>query len=133
MRKPGKITKSEIGLLAATAVFLALALAIHFSGNTERSQGSYSVRTWQAAEEPSQSPALIDINTADEETLQQLPGVGAVLAERIAADRAANGPFASLDDLTRVDGIGEKTVEALRPYATAGSAEQEAAHEDSGS
>ena len=131
MMKPGKITKSEIILLAATVLFVALALAIHFSGSTQRAQGSYSVRTWQP-EEPSAPLTPIDVNTADEETLQQLPGIGPALAERIAADRAVNGPFASLDELTRVDGIGEKTVEALRPYAAALSAEQEAISEDPG-
>lgn len=132
MIKPGKMTKSEIVLLAATVVFITLALVIHFSGGTDLSQGGYSVRTWKPGE-PSERMTAIDINTADEETLQQLPGIGPALAERITADRTANGPFASVDDLTRVDGIGEKTVEALRPYAAAGSAEQEAVSENPGS
>lgn len=131
MRKPGKITKSEIILLAATAVFIALALVIHFTGRSGRDQGSYSVRTWRT-EEPSQQLAPVDINTADEETLRQLPGIGPALAERIVADRIANGPFASVDDLTRVSGIGEKTVEELRPYVTAETSGEETAHENTG-
>ena len=40
-------------------------------------------------------------------------------AGRIVEDRAANGPFASVDDLDRVHGIGPKTVERLRAFADA--------------
>ncbi|HIE57760.1 MAG TPA: helix-hairpin-helix domain-containing protein, partial [Anaerolineales bacterium] len=47
---------------------------------------------------------LIDINTANEETLTQLTGVGPQLAKRIAEAR----PFFSVDDLTRVRGIGDR-------------------------
>ena len=117
MRKPAKITKSEIFLLAATAVFIALALVIHFTDRSGSDRGSYSVRTWRT-EEPSGQLTPVDINTADEETLQQLPGIGPALAERIVAERAANGPFADAADLTRVSGIGEKTVQAIAPYIT---------------
>ena len=131
MRKPAKITKSEIFLLAATAVFIALALVIHFTDRSGSDRGSYSVRTWRT-EEPSGQLTPVDINTADEETLQQLPGIGPALAERIVADRDANGPFATVEDLTRVSGIGEKTLEELRPYVTAEIPGEEAAHENTG-
>lgn len=50
----------------------------------------------------------IDINTASVEQLQELKNVGAKTAERIVAYRQANGPFANVDDLTNVKGIGEK-------------------------
>ena len=132
MRKPVKITKSEIILLAATAVFVALALVIHFTAERGRTQDGYTVRTWRAEEQPEERLPGIDINTADEETLQQLPGIGPALAERIVADRAANGPFDSVDELTRVPGIGEITVEELRPYVTAGSPGEEAERENTG-
>jgi len=42
--------------------------------------------------------------------------VGPVLAERILEDRKRNGPFRSVEDLRRVKGIGEKTLERLRPH-----------------
>lgn len=48
----------------------------------------------------------ININTADAETLQKLPGIGEVLALRIIAYRTENGPFSSVRDLQKVDGIG---------------------------
>jgi len=61
----------------------------------------------------------IDLNTASPAELQVLPGIGPRLAERIAADRAAHGPFATVDDLARVSGIGEHLVDAIRPFAVA--------------
>jgi len=72
--------------------------------------------------EPSQAVRLarvIDINTATPAQLEQLPRIGPTLAQRIVDDRDANGPFGSLDELTRVRGIGEKTVDGLRGLAAA--------------
>ncbi|MGA0184700.1 MAG: helix-hairpin-helix domain-containing protein [Candidatus Nanopelagicales bacterium] len=48
----------------------------------------------------------ISLNSADAEQLQQLPGVGPVIAERIVAWRTANGPFRSVAELGEVSGIG---------------------------
>lgn len=49
----------------------------------------------------------LNINTATAKELQQLPGIGEALAERIVAYRAENGPFKSIRDLQKIDGIGE--------------------------
>ncbi len=62
---------------------------------------------------------LIDINAAPAPALEMLPLIGPVRAQRIVDDRNANGPFARLDDLDRVPGIGPKTIERLRPLACA--------------
>jgi len=62
------------------------------------------------------SPGGVDLNRADRAALQGLPGVGPVLAERILEDRKHNGPFRSVEDLRRVKGIGEKTLERIRPH-----------------
>lgn len=62
----------------------------------------------------------INVNTAGASRLEELPGIGPALAERIIAHRDANGPFASLDALANVKGIGEKTLEDLRPHITLG-------------
>ncbi len=61
----------------------------------------------------------ININTADTALLDTLPGVGPSTAQRIVADREANGPFASVDDLARVTGIGPKKLESLRDLVVA--------------
>lgn len=63
--------------------------------------------------------STVNVNAADAAALDALPGIGVVTAERIVADREANGPYASLDDLDRVPGIGPATVESLREVATA--------------
>lgn len=60
----------------------------------------------------------ININTADAAGLEQLPGVGPAIAARIIAWRDENGPFRSVDELTAVSGIGEKTLDGLRDQAT---------------
>lgn len=55
----------------------------------------------------------ININSADAELLAELPGIGETRAAAIIEDREANGPYASAEDLTRVSGIGEATVQGL--------------------
>ena len=58
----------------------------------------------------------LDLNTATQEELESLPGIGPTKAAEILAYRDQNGPFATLEDLTRVTGIGTATVESLRDY-----------------
>ncbi|KAA0020921.1 ComEA family DNA-binding protein [Salinicola corii] len=60
----------------------------------------------------------VNINEASVEILTTLPGIGAVKAQAIVDDRKANGDYKSLEDLTRVDGIGEATVANLSENAT---------------
>ena len=60
----------------------------------------------------------VNINTASKKELDALPGIGETLAQRIIDYRSANGPFSTVDELTKVKGIGEKTLEKLKPYAT---------------
>src|SRR5277367_5063349 len=50
----------------------------------------------------------ININTAREDQLQMLPGIGATLAGRILDYRRENGPFKALEDIEDVDGLTEK-------------------------
>ncbi len=57
----------------------------------------------------------VNLNTADAQELDLLPGIGETLAQRILAYREQNGPFTSLEQLLKVEGIGEKTLEKLRP------------------
>ena len=71
-------------------------------------------RTASSSSQASGDDGLVNINTATAEELETLKGVGAATAEKIIADREANGPFKSIDDLTRVSGIGEKKLSAMR-------------------
>jgi competence protein ComEA len=56
----------------------------------------------------------ININTADVTALEDLPGVGPALAERIVLWREANGSFTAVEDLLNVTGIGQKKLDSLR-------------------
>ena len=76
-----------------------------------------------AEEQMPETAGPIDINTADAAALQGLPGIGETKAAAIIAHRDANGPFASVDDLTNVKGIGEKTLEKLKEQITVGAGE----------
>ena len=58
----------------------------------------------------------IDLNSATWVELTQLRDVGPVTAQRIVNSREEAGPFSSIDDLQRVDGIGPKTVEKNRRW-----------------
>ena len=60
----------------------------------------------------------ININTASASDLEKLPGIGPALAERIVEYRDSHGPFASVDALTDVPGIGKAKLEGLREQAT---------------
>ncbi len=55
--------------------------------------------------------SVININSADAVTLTSLEGIGYSKAEAIVAYREANGPFKTPEDLSKVKGIGERTVE----------------------
>src|SRR5262249_39725312 len=70
-------------------------------------------KTPSKKEESLKSP--IDINQANWQELQQLPGIGPKIAQRILDERAKS-PFESVEDLRRVSGIGPRILERLRPY-----------------
>ena len=62
--------------------------------------------------------AIVNINSADETTLETLNGVGPALATAIIQYRTEHGPFTSVDQLDDVSGIGPATLEKLRPQVT---------------
>ena len=106
-----------LNLLTALAlVFLCWCIARHLAAPARRpTDGAAAPAGW---------PELrIDVNTASAVELTLLPGIGPALAARIADYRDAHGPFASLDDLDDVRGIGPKTIAGLEPFAAVGAAE----------
>ena len=60
----------------------------------------------------------VDMDRASADEIEALPRIGPALAKRIVDDRAANGPFGSLDGLQRVRGVGPAMAEALRSSVT---------------
>jgi len=60
----------------------------------------------------------MDLNSADKEMLACLPGIGVELADRIVEYRQTHGDFDRVEQLTDVYGIGETTLERVRPFLT---------------
>ena len=71
-----------------------------------------------AAAPGTDSSGKVNLNTADEATLETLPRIGPALAQRIIAWRDENGRFTAIDDLKSVTGIGDKTFEGLADLVT---------------
>ena len=65
-----------------------------------------------------ESPQKIDINRAEPWLLEVLPGIGQVLAQGITDYRSENGPFRTIENLLKISGIGEATLEKIRDYIT---------------
>ncbi|HHT7659156.1 TPA: helix-hairpin-helix domain-containing protein [Streptococcus suis] len=74
--------------------------------------------TASSAMSPEGNEGKVNLNTATEADLQTISGIGAKRATDIIAYREANGGFKSVDDLNNVSGIGDKTIESIRPYVT---------------
>lgn len=64
--------------------------------------------------------AAVDINTADAKALEKLTGVGPAKAQAIVDHRAKNGLFKTIEDLKKVEGIGDKTFDALKSEISVG-------------
>lgn len=68
------------------------------------------------------SQIQVDINTASAKELEGVPGMSRTMAKNIVKYRDQNGPFSSVDDLTKVKGINEKKLSAMRNSLTVGAA-----------
>ena len=113
---PGSVAGAETPLPALAARATETTVTVHVVVDQS---GAVSVAGGEAgAVAPAQpgrgADGRINLNTADEQTLETLPGVGPATAQKIVSDRAANGPFASPEDLMRVPGIGPKKYDAVK-------------------
>ncbi len=100
-------------------IILAIAtslLALPAAGAIEAGSAMETEGYAQAAAAMQEPQEPIDVNTASEEDLELIPGIGPAMAQRIIAWREQNGPFERIEDLLNVRGIGVKTLEKLRPY-----------------
>ena len=128
--------KNKVSVLLAvvTALFVGFTLGLFVGRNTGSGTVTLAVpaqmRTAPTAAATATAPAQtvpeetvsfpVNINTADAETLAALPGIGQVLAERIVAYRRQNGSFRAIEEITNVEGIGEKKAEAILELITVG-------------
>ena len=116
--KFAKISWLEGAVLLLTACFAAGILLWFHTVQPEEVQVTKNptTQTSQPAEEP-EAPGMLegevlDLNTATLSDLMRLPG--------ILAWRQEKGGFSAVDELLEVKGIGEATLERLRPYVTVG-------------
>ena len=89
---------------------------IQLLGSTSSRSPAAHAEAAQAAQRPLRAGEKIDPNTATAQELARLPRVGLALAQRIVADRDSSGPFASLEALDRVSGIGPGLLRVVGPY-----------------
>lgn len=126
--------KNKVSVLLAvvTALFVGFTLGLFVGRNTgsgtvtlavpAQMQTAPTTAATAAAETvPEETVSFpVNINTADADTLTALPGIGRVLAERIVAYRRQNGSFRAIEEITKVEGIGEKKAEAILELITVG-------------
>jgi competence protein ComEA len=105
--------RQGLGRIAAAGM-LAVAMMLALGSEAGAATGA------APAAAASESAGKVDVNSASAAELASLPGIGDSKAAAIIAEREKK-PFASVDDLERVRGIGARTVEDLRSKVSAGS------------
>jgi competence protein ComEA len=60
----------------------------------------------------------VDLNRGQVHEFEQIPGIGPSLAWKIVSDRNERGPFLQVEELQRVPGVGEKTLDRVKPWLT---------------
>ncbi len=113
-------------VVIASVLFLFASLALAGKGmspNLQKAtsgiqQAGKAMTTGSVAEQvPDVSPQdKININKADKETLLKIKGLGPTKAQNIIDYREKFGPFKKYEDLLKVKGIGEKTLELIKPF-----------------
>lgn len=124
------IKTKEWIFFAMAAVFVLTVILVSIYDTTKSSpmesiqeeQTSYR-QYYSGYTEPNGIPAdaslpPLDLNAATQGELMTLPGIGEVMAQRILLYREQCGGLDSVEDLLQVEGIGQATLEALRPYVT---------------
>lgn len=113
------LSRAEKWIVGLTLAFALLMVGLYArSALLLQGEGDYTVRAgdFLLSEATPETPLewRVDVNSASAAELQQLPGVGEVLAGRIVAYREAHGPFTTAEELLNVEGIGESKLEGMR-------------------
>ncbi len=115
-------------LRALSIIVAALALS-SLASQREEPQAAPAVHQLTTAETPRFTSALealrdgrgLDLNRASREELELIPGIGPTMSDRLVRGR----PYASVEDIVRISGIGNRTLERLRPLLRVGGDENE--------
>lgn len=114
-----KTAWGEWALLGLTGLFLCLLLGLFFRDRAVTgAPASVETERTVPVEEVRPDPSLVNLNTAGAEALTALPGIGEELAGRIVQYREEHGPFETVEDLTKVSGIGQGKLAALEGLVT---------------
>ena len=116
MEKRRSAARGEWVLLGLTGLFLCVLLGLFYHDRT--AAAPVTVERTAVSEELQPQLEKININTAGEEKLAELPGIGEALARRIVEYREAQGPFGTIEELTEVSGIGQGKLSALEGLIT---------------
>ncbi len=114
-------SSDELRFWAAALLVFALLIYAGLGWVPPRSpgeQGRKPVTVRQVLQVDLRVSPLLNVNEATEDELQELPGIGPVLARRIVEYRLKHGPFSTLEELTEVSGIGLATLDRLRGSIT---------------
>ena len=117
IEKAGGLTaEADIeGINRAETVADGQKIVIYKKGDDSQNSGQNGSISSNAAQT---ADGKININTADENLLQDSPGVGPVTADSIVQYREEKGRFSSIEEIKNVSGIGDKTFEKLKDYIT---------------
>ncbi len=96
-------------VLACIGIFTAMPAGVSCAGVFDDANDT-------AQSEDMQS--IVNLNTASKEDLVQISGIGPILADRIIAYRSENGPFASVEDIMSVKGVGEAKFKKIESMIT---------------
>ena len=114
--------KLASGVFCCMLVVLGICFGFLFGYNAASSSFTVTVEPTEAQQtdettvEESKPQGPVDLNTATEEELECLPGIGPALVEDLVAYRQENGPFTMIDQIKNVSGIGEKKFAQMKPY-----------------
>jgi competence protein ComEA len=102
------LTRHVLAALALASVLTAASV-----GSAQLEQGANEAPSTQTA-----ALGVVNLNSATEEELVRLPGIGPAKAQAILHMREQRGPFKKVEDLMQVRGIGRKTFRKLQPMLT---------------
>ena len=116
-----KREKAAATVFCILIAILGMCLGFLFGYNAADARIQVTVQPEPAAVEPAEvieaePRGPVDLNDAEQEELEQLPGIGPSTAEKITDYREKNGKFSRIEDIKNISGIGEKTYQNLKDF-----------------